>query len=267
MAFQKSRPWGNVKPPAGSVVDWNDPINQGLNNCWLFNEPGGLQAKDIAKQNHGVLTGGVTRSVGVFGNTLKFDGVNGYVSLPNAVATAAPFSISLWFKVDNVTTYETLVNINLTGADNNYWVLQTRGDVAGDPLEWQINDLGAGETAVRTSTSVTAGVWMHACCVEASSIDHRVYLNAGGAASSTTSRAPAGINNTNIGVYRGTVFDGYFNGSIDNVRIYNRAISLSEINRLYTEPFAGIVTPKLRIGRSAGAPATNTSNLLLMGVG
>lgn len=46
------------------------------------------------------------------------------------------------------------------------------------------------------------------------------------------------------------------NGGIDNVRIYNRALSASEVMRLYTEPFAGVFSPGYWMPGAAAAAAS-----------
>ncbi len=54
---------------------------------------------------------------------------------------------------------------------------------------------------------------------------------------------------------RGNGAANNWNSTLDSVRIYNRALRYSEVRRLYSEPFAGIVSPRRRIISQVGAAA------------
>jgi hypothetical protein len=61
-----------------------------------------------------------------------------------------------------------------------------------------------------------------------------VYLNAGNVGANTTSVTPSGLNKTAIGVLDvGGLTLAFTDGLIDDVRVYNRALSEDEIKRLY----------------------------------
>jgi hypothetical protein len=239
----------------GCVGAWNPGLG-----------PTGLTLRDWSGYgNHGTLTNmdAGTDWVASQGKyALNFDAVDDGVALQNVTITAAPFTICAWFRVADVTAYRTIFSLNAIGADSNYYALQSRGDVSGDPLEFLVRS-SLGPVAVRTSTSVVAGVWQFACAVEASPTDHRVYLNGAGVGSSTTARTPTGLDTATIGLYRGSVPDGAFNGDIDDVRVFNRALSVSEIRLLATR--RGIAYEMAPRRRSSSAVQFNRRRRLLIG--
>jgi sialidase-1 len=193
---------------------------------------------------------------------LDFDATNDYVVLPQVPVTGPEFTMSCWFKVNDVTAYRTLICLAQSANNGHYFILQTRGDVAGDPMEFGIN-AGAGQLNIRTPNSVVSGKWMHACAVEKSSTDHTCYLDFR-SATSTTSRSPGASTRATIGAFFGSALDGYFNGQIDDVRIYNRALTQAEVAQLASR--RGIAYETTR-PRRARLRRTTSSNNMLVGCG
>lgn len=173
----------------------------------------------------------------------SFNSTSHYLEYAGAVRSGNPISVAAWFYVGDVTAYRTIFSLSETAANNNYYVLEPRGDVSGDPLEWQVRAPAGGVLSVRTSTSVTANTWHHALGVSASDTDHRVYLNGGGEGSSTSSRAPSGMGRTNIGVYHSNVFDGYFNGNLAFVTVWNVGLTAADAAALASGVHPFLVRP------------------------
>jgi hypothetical protein len=70
-----------------------------------------------------------------------------------------------------------------------------------------------------------------------SSTNRALYINGNYVATDTNNRSPGGINNIRIGsigpYWISQGYPSYFSGSIDDVRVYNRALSASEVKQLY----------------------------------
>ena len=94
MAARKPKFWGSVKPPAGTQVDWGDPISNDLVSYWLMGDNGGI-ATDIIRSNQAHLEGSATWGVGTLGNCLKLS-TDAYAQCPTnaSLAITGPLSIS-----------------------------------------------------------------------------------------------------------------------------------------------------------------------------
>ena len=94
-----------------------------------------------------------------------------------------------------------------------------------------------------SSNPIILNTWSHVCWTQDGS-GPKIYFN--GVSQTLTDQATphdlttwfsylSSINESDIGRFNRVSGDGdYFNGSLDDVRIYNRALSATEINQLYT---------------------------------
>lgn len=250
MPFRKLRSWGNVKPPVGSPLDLGDPINNQLVGCLLLNEGCGLLANDVARPSIGVLTGFAVPPTNVsgfmpgrFGPAPVFDGTNDYIASPlSYTALGAAYSISVWLK-------ETLAAIIVALSFGGNCILVNGQTI----LRWQ-EDYGAFRITL-CAAQRTLGLWYHLVITSsgtgagATKMYYNGIQNDNGAASGALTSGTLDIGREQQGATR------YWGGMVDNVRLYNRVLNASECRRLYTEPFAGIVTPRRRIISQVGVSA------------
>lgn len=284
MAALKQRPWGNVKPPAGAVIDWGDPINNGLTACWLFSEGAGLLAHDSAGLNDGTIVGGVTRTVGTHGSALAFNGTTGYINigdrspLESMVGSAGVMGIVANVNPTSFTIDRYIVGKYAKGGAANgrsYLFGILGGADAGKVVFWAYDSAAANYDSAKSTNVLTAGVMTSVGVTfdnSKSGITNKVAIYINGR-QETVSRGGFGgtftsfVNSTTaalIGGYNPAAVSEPFLGNMSSVRIYGRVKTQSEMYRLYTEPFAGIVTPKLRI-RSGAAAAGNRRRRILIG--
>lgn len=212
-----------------------DTLKTGLVGWWTFD---GANLKNNATDssglgNHGYLTGfGATSTAvttGKIGQGLKFDGVNDYVDAGSGASLnlTSNFTISVW------------IYPIFSGAASNEYVLAKRSDVGNgfniltnlvSPVV-QIVD-GAG-TIIGSDVRMDYRKWQHVVIIVDNLGTHfTVYKN--GVASYPISMTPFANIPTQklfIGSRNGGVLP--FLGSLDDVRIYNRALSASEIKQLY----------------------------------
>ena len=188
--------------------------------------------------NHGVVYGATWVRDGKFGKALSFDGSDDYVDSGNIPDLGQEFTVVLWSKrLGNTGVYGALISI-----DGSYW--STIGgflifDNNSGVIKGRIrNDASNTETAVTLETSVPNNVWrFYAVVWDKPTL--KGYRN-GKLVDSETWDYDIGWNvfKTHIGRWTGD----YFYGLIDEVRIYNRALSESEIQTLYN---GGTVTDGL----------------------
>jgi hypothetical protein len=144
--------------------------------------------------------------------------------------TAAPMTWCCWFQTDDVTDDGTLLWMGDKDAEDQYWFIQVRGTVSGDPLDLNASD-GGGQT-ITTTTGVSANTWHHVAAVFTASDDRDIYLDAAGKASGTADHAPSGVDRFSIGVLDRASPVSYHTGLIAEVSVWNVALTLAEITWL-----------------------------------
>jgi hypothetical protein len=182
----------------------------------------------------GTPSGGTAYTPGAVGNAMTFDPATmAHVKAPNAVNTTAGFSVSAWVKLDTAVGARAIVS---QGGDRfPGFVLWHRGDTAAGGSRWVFGMPGAqnsGEFAVAAET-VQTGVWTHVTGVhDAQSRKMRIYVN--GVKSGEIDRTLPAWNATGEVQIGRTMWDGnpgvdHFPGSIDEVAIWDRALSDTEV--------------------------------------
>ena len=172
--------------------------------------------------------------------SLFFDGVDDFLQRDSTPVTAAPFTASLWFRADSIGKSGTALFIGDKDVADEQYRLQIAGAVAGDPVRWRIRN-SAGTLTIATTTGYSANIWHHACAVEASATDHRVFIDGGSKATSTTSKTVAGSDRLTVGRNGDSTPDGEYDGRVCELAIWNVALTDEEVKAL-----AGGVSP-LRI--------------------
>ncbi len=213
----------------------NDIIN-GLVAKWGFDENAASTSTttyDMSGNNYnGTLTGGPTRASSTckMSNCLSFDGVDDYVSISNVQPFVTNFSVTTWVKPANLTNLEGIIFGSRNSGDTSYLsqsfcsIVQSNGKISVRRCGW---DNPINESVV----TLTTNNWYHIVVTMDSSVT-RLYVN-GMLDSSAT---PAGSYATVTGKHRLGVLHSANNGLagiFDDVLIYNRALSASEVSNLY----------------------------------
>jgi hypothetical protein len=167
------------------------------------------------------------------GGALQFDGVNNYASVPDesALRLTGDMSIALWFRYDSaVTKWQRLFGKGGNNARNyGLWV---EGET--HKLMFQQQDASGNYCSCLQST-VGSGAWYHAVAtVEGSSV--KLYVNKVLAASGTRSATPVTSSDPIVfGHVDGVDAEwlAFFNGKLDDARLYGHALSQAEVNAIY----------------------------------
>ncbi len=201
----------------------------GLTSYWKFNESSGTSAADSAGSNTGTLTNMNTPSVWVSGyssNALDFDGSNDYVALP------APGIMGT-----GATTFSAWIYPRYTGAGiATLFGMGYQGLECG-VLGWNASYSCSHDAFSTWSTTPTGSYvpnqWVHFVAVRHSDGTTTLYLN--GSQSGAAHQASGTVNAGTISSALGAAYNGAngFDGLMDEVRIYNRELSSSEISDLY----------------------------------
>ncbi len=224
--------------PAGvSASAVKSVSNSGLVGYWPLNDGAGSKANDMSgNRNIGTLTGSPTWVAGRVGKALSFAG-GMYVSVPsNDVLTIqGNFTLSVWIKTSNTGTggtsnYRDIISKVPSGSPWPGYVMAINGN--GAISVWTASNV-AGAWSDDSGYNLADGKW-HLVSVSLSGTTAQIYVD--GVAKGSFTKAIPGSNNNGIfslGAEVGTTASRDFIGSIDDVHIYNRALSSSEIKTIY----------------------------------
>jgi len=205
------------------------PDSDGLVAYWAFDESGGSLANDEVGGNDAILENGATfTSAGVYGNSAKFDGVDDYADAGFLNVSGKALTIALWFKADDfgVSDARLISKATDVAEQAHYFMLSTFNNT----LRFRLKTAdGNTATLIAGSGSLKTQTWYHAAAVYNGS-SMKIYLNGQEIGSISKSGSLATSNNTPVWIGNNPLFaDRAFDGNIDEVRIYNRALSASEI--------------------------------------
>lgn len=185
-------------------------------------------ALDSVDSNNGTLINGVTFGTGQFGQAFSLNGTNQYVDIPdsNSLDITNALTISAWINPTTVTSSRRIVDKITVGFTDGYLL-----DILGGSLRMIAGSrlLSGGTVATNTFQNV-AGVYDGQFM--------RLYINGVQVASNDFgSIAPIPTNNRSLKIGVDSTGNGnLFSGLIDEVNIFNRALSASEIGQLALNP-------------------------------
>ncbi|MGD9164919.1 MAG: LamG domain-containing protein, partial [Chromatiales bacterium] len=212
-----------VQPPTG-IIAW-----------WPFDETDGTTAEDRIGNHPGAHTNGPVPADGMVGGSLRFDGRNDYVAVADS---------DLWTFGSNNFTLEFWANFDAPGGGTighpgdifighddgpgtrNKWFFALGSGV----LNFHINGRSTGSRFFpRAPFSPTVGEWYHLAITRDGSL-YTIYVNGVPAASTTDART---IPNSSAPLTLGQAeYLGFMNGRLDEVSIYNRALSEAELRSI-----------------------------------
>jgi hypothetical protein len=240
-------------------VNYNSPLNRGLVSWWLAGPNacgfGSGIWRDLAKRNNGTLTNGPTWSgqshPGGWGS-LSFDGTDDAATTP-AVVIGATGTIVAW--VNRRGDGPGLEIFWSHGADSSDTRLRFDADAGAFSVS-----LGSTWNGQATGDSFTSGEWAHVAMTwVATGGAAFVYWNGKETLTTAVSHAFPSTQVLTFGDY-GAGGGHEFNGYLDGLQFYNRALSASEVSALYQESLAGHPTtlnwlrPRIYFD-AGGAPA------------
>jgi hypothetical protein len=203
----------------------------GLLSHWRFDESTGTIAADSAGTNNGTLLGFsfTTNSgwvSGVISNALRFDGVNDSVSLDSSqINLTNNFTLSLWLRPQDASGDDAFISVR-----SFYQVTGLRFFVAGNSLALQGQTAAGWQANTFANNAIQDGIWYHVAVVYDNSI-LSVYLN-GTLQGSTNWGGDFVMNPANVSRI-GTEGSYYFHGAIDDVMIFQRTLTVTQVQALY----------------------------------
>jgi len=229
---------GEQQAQIAQTLQWSRSVQSLLGadavGIWNFDEgitgtcPSGKDVCDLSGYgNDGIINGAAysTNTPSGSGYALSFDGVDDYVEIPNPV-TNFPITVSFWMNPNSLIVSHKAVYIHL--ADGK-WVaggLNLQGFITGG--------VGIGANVSHFSRNK----WQHVILSMTAQNTGKVYVNG----KDVTENRSANWGQIGTMSTIGGNGSSFWNGLIDEVRIYNGALTAGEIQQLYAES-----APKYRI--------------------
>jgi len=230
-----------------------EDVERGLVGHWTFEEGTATSTADVSNQsNDGVLTNGPTwtsvdrtatgvptTAFGLGGGTLDFDGADDYVIAPDddSLDVTDAITISAWIFPRGWGENNQGRIVDKSGSGGYIFQLVNNfNDFVVDGL--MVQGFGGacnGSFACSNANAITLNTWQHVIFVYDGNGTGTFYVNGSLAGVDATLSDPtAGTSGLHIG-NRSSDTARAFDGLIDDVRIYNRALSTSEISYLYNK--------------------------------
>ncbi len=206
----------------------------GLEAQYLFNG----NADDDSGNNFNGEVVGATLTTDRFNNencAYYFDGIDDYISLPSDFDYENR-TICAWFNASTISTYNRIYDSNHPGLNYGKTTLLTHSRDGVDKMRmiyWEVD--GGYEW------NICSDAW-YFMAMSIAGQDINYYVNGlyAGSFTGTYEKAVDGDEHAYIGTNR-TAADRFFNGKIDDVRIYNKALNEKEILALYAEEYANTI--------------------------
>lgn len=240
---------GNTSSDADSVVaTFNDICGDETALLLAFDEDTADGASDWSPDENDGTETGVDRVIGRYGNALSVSGSGG-VSVPHSddLAGGGPISLETWLRRDGPST--DLEVIAAKGDPSSYGMA-----LFGETLIFGFDDEALTEYAT-VATGVTDGDWHHIVGVF-DGTELSLYID-GGLASSTPTFGGIPVTHTQdlaVGSFFG--LGAALTGQVDQLRVYNRALSASQVVDLFDSGEACPLGENLALLASASASST-----------
>jgi regulation of enolase protein 1 (concanavalin A-like superfamily) len=212
------------------VIAKTDPS---LVGWWkLDDEKSGVAVDYSGYDNYGMLTGGPTFAEGYLGDALSFDGVNDFVDCGNDASLTAVDSVSVaaWIKVGGLGR-DQKVGSNQNNSSGGYKL----GVYTNNLVEFEIRTAANAATLNRNVTGGTVldrDVWYHVVGVYNKGKSIRTYVN-GKLDRELLTADVAGVSNGPFRLGRESFSTAYWwLGLMDDVRVYNKALTDAEIQKV-----------------------------------
>jgi hypothetical protein len=176
-----------------------------------------------------VLIGGLI-NIQAQNNALEFDGFDDYITCPTAMAVSQmnSFTIETWVKWDGGSNGNIYSETDTTSLNPILSIL-AKSAIGG--LEITLRDASqVGFVTYPTKGGININGWSHLAFVRSNATTAYLYID--GIATDTftfTAPSPWTVNSVSIGTRKRTVFDGFFEGEIDEIRTWNYARTATEI--------------------------------------
>lgn len=208
-----------------------EPTPEELVGHWTLDETTGTTANDSSgKDMHGTLTGGLSFNndsvSGQVGAALDFDGNDDYIDLPNGFNDFVKgCTISLWVYPTAVQDWARFIDLGNGSSSDNIWFGRRSNS---NDLAFECWSGGSSNGLVSAADAITLNEWQMFTVTVDQSGNVRLFKN--GQLIQTGTSAPSSVIRTNNYIGRSNwSADDYYQGYMDDIRIYNYNLSDAEV--------------------------------------
>ena len=185
-----------------------------------------------------------------------FNGSSSYIDVPSGVRQNNNFSFSFWFNTNSTTLGQNAVAFR---NGKKFQIGLNNSNVGNGSI--RVN--AGNNTNVDSATGIfSANTWYHLAVTQSSTGGVKVYLDGSVVASNSgaTGDLVSVTGKDVIGAYYSSSYTGFFNGTIDDVRIYTDVLTSTEVGYLYSNTAASIPTDNLQAYYKLDGNALDSAN-------
>jgi hypothetical protein len=222
--------WANDRGGNGVATRPAATGAEGLVAHWRLDEGVGTVAGNATSGLEGTLANGAGWVAGRHGQAVNLDGVDDFIAVPNMDVTGTGLTIAGWVKSSSFPAsldQRFLSKSTDTAEQSHYWMLGQTNN-GQNRLRFRLKAGGTTTTLIASSGNLPLNTWYHVAATYDGTM-MRLYLDGvevGAVQKSGTLAASAAVP-VNIG--RSPDGSNPMHGAIDDLRVYGRALSASEI--------------------------------------
>jgi hypothetical protein len=218
---------GNQRTSAPVAVTVTQPPvdTSGLVAGFGFEEGTGASVDDKSSSNNdGSINGAAWSDGGKYGKALSFDGVNDRIDIPDAASLdlSTEMTLEAWVKPSQLAGWRTVI-LKEGGGGQVYGMY---GSAWGDHPSGHVNP--GTEQWTQAPASLPVNSWSHLALTYNGTVA-RLYVDGAQVSQANISGGPIQTSTGALRIGGNAPWGEYFHGLIDEVRIYNRALSAAEI--------------------------------------
>lgn len=222
-------------------------LSDGTQAYWKMDESSGDAADATGNGNTAVSTS-VTYSAGKINNGANYNGSAFHTVTDNStIEPVNAISIAAWVKISSLSSYQMLLAKGESAGDTQSYEIRTFA--ATSQIEVQMRAGGGAYIQYRTTTAIGTGSWVHVVATR-NGTTNKIYINGVSDTLAANTTNAGNIDYSTGNLWLGQRNGGLrFNGSLDEIGLWNRELSAAEVAELYNGgtgiqyPFSTVMAP------------------------
>jgi hypothetical protein len=192
----------------------------------------GTTVYDEIGANNGTAAGGVTfaTTYAAVGHGARFDGTNDMITIASTqvIPATGSFTLSLWIETTSLASIQTVLSAGTYLVDE----LILFGSVTAGSAVNQLRLFNRADGEILVGSDIRSTGWRHIALTR-NGTTYTLYLDGASNASATKAGAIGAGLNIGAAPFESGGYRYFYSGNIDEVRIYNVALTADEVKQLY----------------------------------